>query len=306
MSASSWPPGLITPLVTPLRDDALDIDALASLIEHQIDAGAAGVVVGGGSGEFGALSVGERRTLAGEVAAVLEGRLPFVVQTGALATKDAVALSVHAEEVGAAGTLLASPFGEPINWRERQRFYEELDAASSLPIMIYNTPPAGLLSMSEVEALAALPHVTAIKDSSGDVTFLGDLLTWSAENDFAVYVGFDSLVSYGAAHGARGTVLGVANVIPAEIVEVLQLSTLGEISEELRLVWEPLRAFLRFMEDSSNYVALCKYGLGRDGLDVGGVRAPYLMPFTDERQAFVVRLDAVRRAFTRRSESAAS
>lgn len=294
---SAWPPGLLTPLVTPLRSGGLDKDALATLLEHQIEAGVSGVVVGGGSGEHGALGGDERRELAEEVAATLDGRLPFVVQAGALATRDSLSLSLHAEEVGAAGILLASPFGEPINWRERKRFYEELSDGTGLPIMIYNTPPSGLLELAEVEELAALPNISAIKDSSGQVTAVGDLLVWSVEVGFPVYTGYDSLLAFAAAAGAHGMIMGVANVIPGELMRAFQLSQRGELGEEFRALWRPLRAFLRFMEDSSNYVALCKYGLRRDGLDVGEARPPFLMPLEAEQQAYGDHLEAVKLAF---------
>lgn len=291
-----WPEGLVTPLLTPLQDDELDLDALRRLVERQVQAGVAAVVVGGGSGEHGALHLDERRRLTETVAEALDGRLPLIVQTGALATRDSVALGVHAASVGADGLMVASPFGEPISWPERVRFYQDVDAATELPIMLYNTPPSGLLTLAQVEELMELPNVDAIKDSSGDVIMLGDLLALAAERELAVYVGYDSLLTVAVRSGARGVLFGVGNVIPEELLATMRSCAMGD-EDALRSSWPALRAFLRFMEDCSNYVALVKTGLALDGHDVGPVRAPYLMPGDDERAQLAAHLAAVRAAF---------
>jgi 4-hydroxy-tetrahydrodipicolinate synthase len=292
-----WAPGLLTPLLTPLTGGELDLKALEQLVELQVEAGAAGVVVAGGTGEFGVLTLAERRRLVAEVVAILDGRLPTIAQTGALATRDAIELSIASEQLGAAGLLLASPFGEPINWRERRHFYAEVDASVSLPIMIYNTPPAGLLSMPEVEELASLSNVSAIKDSSGDTTFLGDLLVWAAEAEVAVYVGWDNLIRYGAENGARGAIVGVANLIPEEISRTLELACTADGAVGLAAIWPKLREFLRVAENSANYVALCKAAMFDVGIDAGEVRPPYLMPTADELDELREYLLAVRHAF---------
>lgn len=294
MSAAQWPTGLITALVTPFSNDQLDIEALGMLLERQIEAGVGGVLVCGGTGEFGALTLSERRELADETARVLAGRLPFFVQTGALATRDALALSLHAEQIGAAGILVASPFGEPLSWRERMHFYEQAATTVDLPIMIYNTQLGGFLSLAQIEQVASLPNVGAIKNSSYDATLLGDLLAWSAESGFHAYVGADSLLAFGAANGAHGALLGTGNVIPDELQTVIQLCQNGTPSQSL---WRQMHAFLRFMEKTSNYVAACKFGVRLSGLDVGDVRVPYLMPPADECDAIARHLQALKEAF---------
>ncbi len=139
-----WPNGLLTALVTPLLDDTVNANVVAELIDHQIDCGMAGLVVGGGTGEFGALHVDERKQLAVAAIDAAKRRVPVVIRTGALNTRDAVELSRHAEESGAGAIMVASPFGEAINWRERFPFYEVLTAAVDVPVMVYNTPPSGL------------------------------------------------------------------------------------------------------------------------------------------------------------------
>lgn len=297
ITSTGWPPGLLTPLVTPFRDDEVDVATAAAVVERQVADGAAGVVVGGGTGEFGALSVAERRILAEAVVDVVAGRLAVVVQVGALATRDSLALAEHATDVGADALLAASPFGEPITWRERKAFYDDLDAAGGLPMMVYNTPPAGILTLDQVQELAALPSVSAVKDSSGDAYLLGDLLAWARDRTgMAVYVGADSLLVDAAAHGATGALLGVGNFLAREVTEVMALVAARD-TDRAAPRWAALRRLLRFMEQAENYVALVKDGCAARGVEVGPVRRPYLTPSDEERRVFRKLLADVDAAF---------
>lgn len=290
MSADSWPTGLVTALVTPMNDDGIDPVGTRALIERQVEAGASGVVVAGGTGEHGALSFDERRQFSRLVAEASNGRLPFIIQTGALATRDAVELSQDAQEIGAAGILLPAPYGEAVNWREKLAFYREVNDAVSLPIMLYNTPSAGLMTLDQIEELAELSNVSALKQSSGDGTQLGDLLAWSKTRDFAIYIGWDDLTAPAVLAGARGALLGAGNVVPELIVEVLELCYRKQLGPELDAAWGRLRPFLRFIGNSENYVSVVKLGAQLRGLEVGDVRRPYLMPRDDERAALAEEL----------------
>lgn len=276
-----WPSGLVTALVTPLRNEALDVAALRELIEFQVAAGVSGFVVAGGTGEYGALNPNERKALAREVIEATPGRLAVVVQTGSLATRDAIELSVDAQSAGASGILVGSPIGDPLTWPERLQFYRDVTNSVSLPVMIYNTPSAGLLTLEQINQLAELPNVSAIKDSSGDPTLMGDLLATAHVTGLDVYVGADSYVVDAIAAGARGCVLGAASFMPeplVQIVRAVQTRNDAGIDTELRELWEPTRATLRFLETSTNYIALCKAACTLRGIDVGPVRRPFLMP----------------------------
>lgn len=287
MSPRLWPTGLVTAMVTPLRDDGIDVEATRQLVERQVRASVGGVLVGGGTGEHGALTFAERAELVRVVAETLDGRLPFIVQTGALATRDAVRLSQEAEAIGAMGVLLPAPFGEAVNWREKRAFYEDVNDAVALPIMLYNTRSAGLMTVEQVEELAGLSNISAIKDSSGDATLMGDLVAWSAGSDFAVYTGWDDQLAPAVLAGAHGALLGAGNVVPELIVRVLNLCYCRQLDEEFDSAWGRLRPFLRFIGQSENYVSAVKLATRLRGLDVGDVRRPYLMPQPDERDALV-------------------
>ena len=301
MTSSPWPAGILTAVVTPFTDDEVDIGIVGALVEQQISGGVSGLVVGGGTGEFYTLTMAERQLLAAETVRAVSGRIPVVVQTGALSTRDAVTLSRHAEAVGASALLVASPFGDPISWTERLRFYEVLSGAVAIPVMIYNTPPAGFLSFPQIRELAELPNITAVKDSSGNAELMGDLCAWAGP-EFGVYVGADALLYEAISGGARGAVFGAANLIPQPLSAVAKSLRENGATPESHALWhQHLRPFLRFLERSSNYMGMCKAGLAILGLPVGDVRTPFLMPERDEVDELARRLDAVAAAFARSS-----
>jgi 4-hydroxy-tetrahydrodipicolinate synthase len=297
MTAQTWPHGLLTALVTPMTDDVVDIGILGELVERQLRSGVNGFVVGGGTGEFGALTLAERKLIATETIAAASRRVPVIVQTGALSTRDALTLSQHAEQAGADAIMVASPFGEPINWAERFRFYEVLADAVALPIVVYNTPPSGLLTLDQIKALADLEHVRAVKDSSGSPELMGDLVEFAEGTDFGVYVGLDSLLYDAVRTGARGAIFGAANLIPGPLSAVASSLRAEGPNAENTALWREIRPFLRFMEGSPNYVALCKAGLTLQGVAAGPVRAPYLMPKEAEVTELAARLERVMHAF---------
>ena len=297
MTSNAWPSGVLTALVTPLTDDAVDVEVLGRLVEHHITEGVSGLVVAGGTGEFGALSLDERRSIAQASVLAASGRVPVVVQTGALTTRDALTLGEHAEQIGADAIMIASPFGESISWPERLRFYEVVTAAVSLPMMIYNTPPSGLLTLEQIQQLAALPNVGAVKDSSGSAELMGDLLEWVDGGDFAVYVGVDSLFYDAVRAGARGAIFGTANLVPGPLSALAQGLRSCGATRESDALWRQLRPFLRFMERSSNYVGMCKAGLALQRFEVGSTRSPYLMPDEREVEDLAEWLDTVERVF---------
>jgi 4-hydroxy-tetrahydrodipicolinate synthase len=294
---NTWPAGLLTALVTPLTENVLDVPALRKIVEFQVGAGVSGLVIGGGTGEFGALSISERKQLAEETVGAAAGRIPVVIQTGALSTGDAADLSRHAESAGADAVMVASPYGEPINWRERFHFYEVISHTVAIPLMIYNTPASGLLTFEEVQQLASLPNVSAIKDSSGTPDLMGDLIGW-APDGFGVYVGLDSFCYEAIASGATGAVFGTGNLIPEALAALLDSLREHGPTEQSHALWtDHVRPFLRALERSPNYVAACKAGIARVGYPAGDVREPFLMPEPTEVDAIVNGIDVVNKAF---------
>ena len=108
--------GVLPALITPFSDDGarLDEEALAQLVDRLIAGGVGGLVPGGSTGEFTTLTHAERERLAEVTIEAADGRVPVVVATGALSTRETVELSVHAERAGAAAVMIVPPFYDTI------------------------------------------------------------------------------------------------------------------------------------------------------------------------------------------------
>src|SRR5918999_957103 len=117
--------GVLPALITPFSEDgdAIDTRSLAAIVDRLIDAGVAGLVPGGSTGEFTALTHPERRELLEATVEAAGGRVPVVAGTGALTTRETIELSVHAQQAGAAAVMIVPPFYDPLSWPELLAHY---------------------------------------------------------------------------------------------------------------------------------------------------------------------------------------
>jgi 4-hydroxy-tetrahydrodipicolinate synthase len=158
-------------ITTPFHDDGrIDETAFARNIDGLLEAGATGVVAGGCTGEFWALTHDERKRLF-EVAREAVGRRgTLLVGSGAITVDEAIALTRHAEKVGCDGALLVPPYFVKLTDDELFAHYAEVCAGSGLPVVLYNIPgnAVNALTPALVSRLADIDTVVAVKESSGD------------------------------------------------------------------------------------------------------------------------------------------
>src|SRR5918999_132967 len=172
--------GVLPALITPFTEDGSGIDpqALAANVERLVAAGVGGLVPGGSTGEFTTLTNAERRQLVELTVEAAAGRVPVVAGTGALATRETVELSVHAEQPGAAAVMIVPPFYDALSWRELLAHYTAVADAIEIPIMYYNLPSASgvTLTLEQFRELRAAANVTVLKDTGGDTTAATELI----------------------------------------------------------------------------------------------------------------------------------
>lgn len=163
--------GPMPAITTPFHDDGrIDEAEFAANIERLMAAGATGVVAGGCTGEFWALSHDERKRLFAVSKEAMAGRGTLIVGTGAVTVDETVALSRHAEAVGCDGALILPPYFVKLSDDEIAAHYADVTAAIGLPVVLYNIPgnAVNALTPGLVRRLADLDRVVAVKESSGD------------------------------------------------------------------------------------------------------------------------------------------
>jgi 4-hydroxy-tetrahydrodipicolinate synthase len=268
--------GLLVALVTPFTADGESVDdgALRRLVEHTVVSGAHGLVSGGSTGEFAAQTGAERRHVLETVLDQAAGRVPVLAHTGAMTTREAIALSRHAEESGAAALMVVAPYYEPLSVAEIKAYYRDIAAATSIDIMIYNLPVAtGVNLRPEDIADLASGHqnIRYVKDTSSNFS-QGIRLVHDYGDVISTFVGDDTFYFAALVEGASGSVNGAGNFIPAELVSIYESVRAGDVAAAAR-EWERVFPVMRFLV-SGGYVTGVKAALEVLGLPVGDPRAP--------------------------------
>jgi dihydrodipicolinate synthase/N-acetylneuraminate lyase len=268
--------GVLPALITPFTDDgdAIDEPALAAIVDRLIAAGVGGLVPGGSTGEFTTLTSAERRQLVEATVAAADGRVPVVAGTGALSTRETVALSVHAERAGAAAVMIVPPFYDALSWPELRAHYTAVADAIGIPIMYYNLPSASGVTLTAAQ-LGELP-VACLKDTGGDAVAATELIQTDGPT---LLNGYDTLTFAALAAGVRAVVWGTASIVPEQCVELHRLLVDDIDLPAARDLWARLWPLCRFLE-SQSYSAAVKTACGLVGDTTGPVRAP-LLPLDD-------------------------
>lgn len=225
--------GSYTVAVTPFTDDrsAVDIGRLKDFLDWQIEVGVPGIIALGTTGEFLAVSDEERRLLVDTYVTHINGRIPIVVGTMNAYTPNAVRYSREAEASGASGVMVLPPYYYTPTEDEIRRYYEAIDAALSIPIMLYNNPVTSNVDMSAklVGKLAKeLVNVQYIKEASLDLARVPDVIQ-EAEGNIKVFAGERVVDSYRL--GAIGYVNPYGNYIPVPSYRICDLAAEGRLEE---------------------------------------------------------------------------
>ena len=220
--------GCIPALMTPCTPDRTpDFDALVRKGQELIAAGMSAVVYCGSMGDWPLLTDAERME---GVERLVGAGIPVIVGTGAINTASAVAISAHAQKVGAQGLMVIPRVLSrgPSATAQRHHFKAILSAAPDLPAVIYNSPYYGFATRADLFFALREDH----KNLVGFKEFGGaDSLTYAAENitsrddEVSLMIGVDTTVFHGFVNcGASGAITGIGNVLPREVLHLCALS----------------------------------------------------------------------------------
>jgi len=271
--------GILTALVTPFRKGVVDEDALRALVERQIEAGVAGVVPCGSTGESATLSHEEHRRVVEIVVEAVAGRVAVVAGTGSNSTREAVELTAHARDAGADGALLLSPYYNKPTQEGIYRHYATVAAETRFPLIVYNIPgrTASNIQPATLGRLGRTEHVVGVKEASGDLDQIAHVVA-QCPPEFAVLSGDDSLTLPLLAVGGKGCISTSANVTPALMRDLVDTWNGGDAAGARRIHYQLLPLFdALFCE--TNPIPL-KAALELMGLIDGEIRLP-LTPLTE-------------------------
>lgn len=275
--------GSMPALVTPFLNGAVDKKALKDLVDWQISEGSHGLVAVGTTGESPTLSHEEHREVIRTVVEQAAGRVPVIAGAGSNNTDESIGLMKFAEEVGAAGALVVTPYYNKPTQRGLIAHYKALHDCCNLPIIIYNIPGRSVIDMSPetMGELAKLPRIIGVKDATGDIARVSEQRI-TCGTDFVQLTGEDGSALGHASHGGVGCISVTANVAPRLCSEFQDALLAGDFAKALEMQDRlmPLHQAV-FLEPG---LAGAKYGLKVLGKCSDEMRLP-LTPILPESEA---------------------
>jgi 4-hydroxy-tetrahydrodipicolinate synthase len=268
--------GVFAALVTPMKaNEEIDYPQLAAFTEHLIRRGVHGLVPLGSTGEYYALSADERERVIRTTLEAAAGRVPVVAGTNAGSTRDVIAFSRQAEQLGCAGVMLAAPYYSLPRPEELFVHFKAVSDAIGVPIMLYNYPGRTGVDMSPefIERLAGLKNLRYVKESTGEMPRITELLRRCGDR-LGVFCGCDTIALESFVVGAIGWVGGVVNVLPASHAKLYQLAVERQDYVAARKLFFELLPTLELMEGGGKYTQWVKAACGLMGHDCGSPRRP--------------------------------
>jgi dihydrodipicolinate synthase len=262
-------------LITPFHeDDSVNYEKLTEILEEQIAEGTDAIVAVGTTGEAATLTEDEHIEVVAHTVKVVNHRIPVIAGTGSNCTATAIDLSKRAEQAGADGLLLVTPYYNKATQKGLYIHYKAIADAVSIPCILYNVP--GRTGMKiEPKTMADLyynvKNIVGVKEATGDVGSTAELMRL-VDDDFLLYSGEDGIIVPLLSIGGSGVISVLSNVAPKETAEICKKWFAGDVKG----AWEEQKRALPlihslFMEVNPIPV---KAGMNLQGKAVGPLRLP--------------------------------
>jgi 4-hydroxy-tetrahydrodipicolinate synthase len=230
----------VFPAATTQFDQALNVDLAATQAVQAalIRDGVHGIVVLGTVGENNSLSADEKRAVLKAAIETSAGKVPIITGVSEFTTPNAVAYARDAERLGADGLMVLPAMVYVPTAAELEHHFRTVAQATSLPIMLYNNPPAYRVNidLSTLERLAEQPNIVAVKESAPDSRRFTDIFNAFGER-FVLFAGLDDVAFEGICLGARGWVSGLTNAFPKESLALYESLKAGDL-ERARKIYQ--------------------------------------------------------------------
>ena len=263
-------------IVTPFKNNKLDEEAYLKLINFHLENGTNGLVPAGTTGESPTLSHDEHEKVIELCIKEAKGKVPVIAGTGSNSTEEAVALTKHAEKMGADGALVVTPYYNKPTQEGLYQHYKQINDNTTLPIIIYNIPSRCVIDMAvdTMARLFELKNIAGVKDATGDLNRLDETIK-KLGNEFIQLTGEDGLALQFNKRGGVGVISVTANIAPKLCSEMQKFSKSksdNDIKEAERIdkILQPVHKSL-FIESNP---APVKYAAKLLGLCSDEIRLP--------------------------------
>ena len=276
--------GACTALVTPFANGKVNFSMLEKLLQRQMDSGIGTVVLCGTTGESPTLSQEEKCMIFRHAKKYCGSGCTILAGTGSNSTRYAMELSRAAEECGADGLLVVSPYYNKATPEGLYTHYRAIAAAVNIPLILYNVPSrTGVdIPVSVYAKLAEIPNIAGVKEASTDITKVSRILA-ACPDSFAVWSGNDDMTVPVISLGGSGVISVTSNVFPEQVQAMVHTALSGDFrsARKAQLDLIPLTDLL-FCEVNPIPV---KAAMKMLGYDCGNCRLPLtqLLPENEKK-----------------------
>jgi 4-hydroxy-tetrahydrodipicolinate synthase len=234
--------GSIVAIVTPFKNDKVDEKKLRELIEFQVKNGTHGIVPCGTTGESPTLSTEEHEHVVEVCVDAVQGRVPVIAGTGSNSTAEAIVLTQHAAKAGADAALLVSPYYNRPTQEGLYRHFTAVAHSVNIPIILYNIPGRCAVNI-EPATMARIAqeckNVIGVKEASGSLSQMAEVKRLCPK-EFLLISGDDVLTLPLLSLGGVGIISVAANIIPQDIVKMIEAFNKGKVTEAQSLHYKML------------------------------------------------------------------
>jgi 4-hydroxy-tetrahydrodipicolinate synthase len=282
--------GIHTALITPFSEGVIDFKSLELILDKQIQAGVASVVVCGSTGEGYSLSIDERLEMFDFCVRKVAGKIKVIASVGTHNTKESILIAQKSQMLGIDGMMLVTPYYNKPPQEGLYEHFERIHNATQLPIMLYNIPGRSGIDMQDqtIARLSKLERVVALKDATATLS-RPFILREIYKSDIVQLTGDDitSLPFY--ASGGRGLVSVISNIFPKEFVEIYNLWKASR-TPEAQAMHNRFIPLLVALNSTTNPIAI-KYAASCFGMCMDEVRLPLVVAHRDIKEQIKMELD---------------
>ena len=275
--------GAVIAIITPFNEDgSINYERLGEMIDYQIENGTDAIIICGTTGEASTMSDEEHLECIRFAVKKVAKRVPVIAGTGSNDTAYAIKLSKEAEEIGADGLLLVTPYYNKTTQRGLIAHFTAIADAVNIPIILYNIPGRTGMSIeiSTAKVLAKHKNIVAVKEASGNIGYTAKLIA-ACGDDLDVYSGNDDMIVPIMSLGGKGVISVLSHVLPKETHLMAQYCLENNFAEASKLQIKYLDLINNLFVEVNPIPV--KEAMNLIGINVGGCRMP-LYPMSDENR----------------------
>lgn len=262
-------------IVTPMKENlSVNYDKLEEIIDFQINNGTDAIIIAGTTGESSTLSMEEHRDVIKAAVKFVNKRVPVIAGTGSNCTKTAIQLTTEAEEDGADGALIVTPYYNKATQHGLISHYTAIAKETKMPIILYNVPGRTGTNIAP-ETVATLvknvPNIVGLKDATGNMAQSVKTMTL-CDGNLELYSGEDGLVVPLLSIGGIGVISVISNIAPKETHDMVMSFLNGDTKKAMEMQLK-CSALVDALFSEVNPIPV-KKAMNLMGMNVGSLRGP--------------------------------